>query len=351
MQRNDDEKEVSVRSCKQSSVQPLRLLIRFLSLSSLIAVWSASGAQSNPPAPSDRSPELETVLVTGERPGPGMWKIKEDGNVLWILGTYGPLPAKVTWRSSEVEKVIANSREIYTGGGFETRFSGNRSEGKRLMDALQIGDGKALKDVVPLDLYVQFSALNQKYGHGGTSLHNFRPFYAGQQLTRQAIKGFNLTSDGGVDKTLRRLAKQHRVKIHSLTLRDAESAPQAIAELGALSREKDIPCFQSQLAKLESTINEAVIRANAWSVGDIATLREAFATTTENSADPCLDLLGLLNPLKEGSIEADRLEDDALRSALSKNQSTLAVIRIERLLRPQGLLERFRAAGYEIGEP
>ena len=33
----------------------------------------------------------EEVLVTGERPGPGLWKISKDNHVLWILGTHAPL--------------------------------------------------------------------------------------------------------------------------------------------------------------------------------------------------------------------------------------------------------------------
>ena len=63
---------------------------------------SVAGAQSPDagvaPSPEDALP-LEEVLVTGQQPGPGLWKVTRpsDGtdHVLWVLGSYGPLPKKL----------------------------------------------------------------------------------------------------------------------------------------------------------------------------------------------------------------------------------------------------------------
>src|SRR5450830_55092 len=52
----------------------------------------------------------EKVLVVGQRPGPGLWKVSRDEHVLWVFGTYTPLPAKMEWRSQEVESIIGNRR-------------------------------------------------------------------------------------------------------------------------------------------------------------------------------------------------------------------------------------------------
>src|SRR5689334_25218036 len=53
----------------------------------------------------------EQILVVGQKPGPGMWKVSKDGHVLWIFGTYSPLPVKMDWRSHEVDAVIGRSQE------------------------------------------------------------------------------------------------------------------------------------------------------------------------------------------------------------------------------------------------
>jgi hypothetical protein len=39
--------------------------------------------------------DLETLVVTGVQPGPGLWRVSHEGNVLWILGTVSSLPAKM----------------------------------------------------------------------------------------------------------------------------------------------------------------------------------------------------------------------------------------------------------------
>lgn len=36
-----------------------------------------------------------TVVVEGRRPGPGVWKVSKDGHVMWVFGTYSPLPQKM----------------------------------------------------------------------------------------------------------------------------------------------------------------------------------------------------------------------------------------------------------------
>src|SRR3954471_238877 len=56
--------------------------------------------------------DLEQVLVTGEQPGPGLWKVSKGDHVLWILGTNSPVPKRMQWHSKEVERAIAESQEV-----------------------------------------------------------------------------------------------------------------------------------------------------------------------------------------------------------------------------------------------
>ena len=64
-----------------------------LSLCALSAapVWS----QTEPPPPPAEQAEAvaaedviaETILVAGQRPGPGLWKVSKGDHVLWVFGT------------------------------------------------------------------------------------------------------------------------------------------------------------------------------------------------------------------------------------------------------------------------
>ena len=61
-------------------------------------------ALANEPVPDTTLPDtdesgLEVVLVVGEQPGPGLWKVSSGEHVMWILGEISPCPRKVRWKS------------------------------------------------------------------------------------------------------------------------------------------------------------------------------------------------------------------------------------------------------------
>src|SRR5688572_5285792 len=92
----------------------------------------------------------EEVLVIGEQPGPGLWKVVKGSHTLWILGTYVPTPKGMIWRSKQVESVISASDEVL----------GPYSASLRVKDAqpFQAQRGK-LKDVLPRKVYARWRAL------------------------------------------------------------------------------------------------------------------------------------------------------------------------------------------------
>src|SRR3954466_12454167 len=78
-----------------------------LLLSTCLARFTNAGAPAE-----DNTAELATVVVTGEQPGPGLWKVSSGDHVLWILGTLSPLPKDIHWQSREVEDAIASAQEV-----------------------------------------------------------------------------------------------------------------------------------------------------------------------------------------------------------------------------------------------
>src|SRR5262245_22975728 len=87
--------------------------IHFLPLVFLLGTFASAQA---PPAEPAADPPMEEVVVTGEFPGPGMWKVTRAddpaGHVLWIVGDPPPLPKRMKWKSRAVESVAISAQEI-----------------------------------------------------------------------------------------------------------------------------------------------------------------------------------------------------------------------------------------------
>src|SRR5690606_19609420 len=68
-----------------------------------LVVQTPAALESNPEP--DTGPEIvdhQTVVVSGALPGPGLWKVRKDGNTLYVLATLSPLPKRMEWESAGV---------------------------------------------------------------------------------------------------------------------------------------------------------------------------------------------------------------------------------------------------------
>jgi hypothetical protein len=106
--------------------------------------------------PQPQSGPLDEILVTGERPGPAMWRVSNGTHDLWILATLVPLPRHMTWRSHAVENRIALSQVVLAPPEImaDMDFFGNPVYAQSLVQAQTIRDHRSLKQILPNDTYV-----------------------------------------------------------------------------------------------------------------------------------------------------------------------------------------------------
>src|SRR5689334_11336765 len=84
-------------------------LVMFKQLAAGIA---ACGLVAGSLPAAESAPELDTFVVSGEQPGPGLWKVSKGDHVMWVLASFGMLPRGMTWRTSEIEARVAESQEV-----------------------------------------------------------------------------------------------------------------------------------------------------------------------------------------------------------------------------------------------
>jgi len=96
-----------------------------------------------------------------------------------------------------------------------------------------------------------------------------------------------------------------------------------------------------------------ILRANAWSVGDVDTLRTLPYRNQFTACNAAFTEADIVRKLGYDDLEK-RMERNwlaAAEAALAKNISTFASLPISQLLQPEGYLAKLRAKGYAVEEP
>lgn len=334
--------------------------MRATTLFCLLAVGLAPAhAQTAPPSipvGSDIT-DMDVMVVSGVQPGPGMWKVSKGDHVLWVLGVQSPLPRKMEWHSPDVEEAIAQSQELLDQPGVGIRMSAGGMFRAAfalptLLKARKLPDGKTLQSELPRDLYVRWAQLKPRYLVNNKDVEQWRPIFAAQALYDAAMQQAGL-QNGAVASEVLRLAEEQDLKVTSTSLSATVTNPKALAKTFRETPLDEVACFRATLDRLDSDVVSTVARANAWAVGD---LEQIARLTRQNDMQSCLKTiteadvtrsLGLENA--ETKMQAKWLE--AAETALTRNQSSFAMLSVRHLLRADSYLSKLQAKGYTVEAP
>jgi uncharacterized protein YbaP (TraB family) len=176
---------------------------------------------------------------------------------------------------------------------------------------------------------------------------------AAADLYRHAIDQVGLTHNSHVWQRIEATARAKHVPVQPVSLEvPIDNAKQYVRDLSSIPSAGEINCLRSTVELLETQLPTLRRRANLWSTGDIETLRGLFRP---NAAETCASAVLLVASFQEeyakvnGQIQSAWLS--AAEKAIAANSSTVAVLSMVELVKPDGWLALFRARGYEITEP
>jgi hypothetical protein len=314
------------------------------------------------PAPGPATAVLETVLVSGEQPGPGMWKVSKGDNVLWIVGVQSPMPKKMTWRAKKVEATVANSQEVL---GQPSASVSLKQIGyfraltliPSAMESVKNPDGATLREILPAGVYTRWVALRSKYigeyQDDDNDLERSRPMFAAGKLYREAIAKGGMTFTSPVTAVINDAAKKHNVKVTPVTITPpTDNARSAINELKK-TRLADLDCFTKTIERIETDLQAMRLRANAWATGDINAIRALPVNDQRAACEAAIRDAGFVKTLGVQDLPAqiEAAWMNAAEAALTKNKSTVATLSMPQLLTPNGYLSKLKAKGYLVEEP
>ena len=322
-------------------------------------------------APAAEEP-IEEVVVTGEFPGPGMWKVwraegsadQSAGHVLWIVGEPPPLPKRMQWKSKDVEAVATRAQEILLDASADMEPDEKIGVFRGLsllpaaLKARKNPDGKTLRDQLPEDLYARWLVQKKRFLGSDSGVEEWRPIFAAQKLRGEAMDDLKLRESGMVWEVIGKLAKKHKIKTTTPKIKFKVHTRDLKTKLKEFSRESlaDTECFATTLdfvVALSDTQTEAR-RAKAWATADLETLQSL--PPLPNAYVPCITAV-LGSQFAREIVPADIREQiyaawiEAAEKSLAANDTTLAVVPLAKLMRADGYLERLRAKGYSIEAP
>ena len=338
----------------------MRSLSALLLSLSLVAPMMAQA--SNEPTPmqhvdSEGVLELETMVVTGAQPGPGMWKVTKGDHGLWVLGTLSPLPSGISWKSDEVRSVLEQAEQVLGSPGLVVDADIGVFKGLMLLpSALKAGknpEGKTLKDVLPADVYARWAALKSRYFGKDKGIEKKRPILVANELYAKANRKAGLGQKPVITPVINEVLELRKMKITPTTLKITIDDPKAAIKDFTREGVNDLECFRTALDRVEKDLPIMINRANAWSVGDLDALR---ALPAENQENACMSAFtsgefarkrGMSDV--QAQVRAQWLK--TTEEALQKNRVTFATLPIAELLKPDGYLSYLQAKGYQVEAP
>jgi uncharacterized protein YbaP (TraB family) len=298
----------------------------------------ASGVEQTPQV-------LDEVVVTGERAGPGMWHVHRGAANVWILGSISPLPRDITWRSKQVETALESTSQVLVQKPLEISIP--RVLWMLIFERglLMVGGGKRLKDVLPPDVHARFAAQRSKVTDDEGKWERYRPIIAAAFLQQAVFHQANLSMRLDLGAALRVLAKKHGVRIEEVKVAGVSDMLEALKTMPAATERI---CVDASLSTVESGLPRLMDRAQAWASGNVERLENLPELKEVDACRLALDAgSGALDVITR--IRQTWLAN--IEKYLQAPGTTIAVVNLDLLLEPGGLLDELRAQGYGVEAP
>jgi len=170
---------------------------------------------------------------------------------------------------------------------------------------------------------------------------------AAERLLEKVLDASGLTLHNEVQQSVLKLARKQGVRIRQDKLK-IDDPVDVLKDVGATPRASEIACLEAIVTRLETDLGPMQVRARAWALGDVDTLRR-LPHPDDRSA--CLAAVTSSERVRKLVARASEDWMIAVEDSLARNRSTLAVQSMDRLLGESGSLAALRQKGYTVEGP
>lgn len=314
-------------------VKPAKLL--------LIALLCAFPAHAQSIAETPEWSDVESVTVQA-RPGPAVWHVSRGNSEVWIMPVVGQLPKGLEWNRDYLADLLDGADTILT----RPRPNVNMFDvGWFLLtrgSELSLPRGQTLEGVLPDDLRSRFTAVRKAVANDEDDYRTDTPLRAGVRLAQDLGKKLNM-SGGEPGDTINRLARFKRIERRPVRSFDVMDAARDTLKL---TPQQQQACLSLAIDDVNWALAHADAAGRAWAVGDVKGMKANFR---ESQGGNCI----MAAVGRWAEIDARNVSEfaSAIEAALARPGKTIAIMRLDHLLRKGAVLDRLRASGATIEAP
>ncbi len=297
------------------------------------------------------------VEVVGVLPGPGFWRVSKGEHSLWILGSVKPVPKNMQWETIKLERKLAESQALIAppSVNFDANVGFFSKLGliPSLFKARKNPDGKTLQQILPAPAYARWQVMKAKYIGNDKDIEQWRPIFAAQELYEQAVKKSGLENRNMAWPKAKDIAEDADLPIIRPELKISIADPKKFIKEFSRNALSDTACFEQTMNTIERDVQFMAQRAALWADGKVSQLRQISFT---NQSEACLEAMlgsGMAQKNGWGDIQqrAETLWLQSAEQAIANNVSSVAIINMADLIKPNGYLAQLQAKGYRVQEP
>ena len=303
--------------------------------------WSAPApAAQAAPGVASAGASVAPIDVVKHLQGPALWKVTKGPSQVFILGAATPLPHMLQWDTLRLENALNGASALY----LQPRPSLSPLELMKLAvdrGALQLPRGQSLETVLPPPEKARFLRLMTTIHGRADTYDRWKPAIAGLFLVSDYRKAAGL-SEGKPGTTVMHLAEDAHVPVRYVG--DFRLDPY-VATAARLSMADNIACFDAALDDIEQESAHARAMAAAWAKADLKTVGVTYKASLLTG---CLQRI----PSVEGLLDRGTQQGvETIETALVSPGKSVAVIDLNFLLGPDGVLDRLKKEGATITIP
>jgi uncharacterized protein YbaP (TraB family) len=294
--------------------------------------WAAAGPQ-----------EVGTVVreldVVKRLPGPALWRVTRGDSEVMILGSLKPLPHLLVWDTTRIANALDGATALLVPP--EPKFSVLDSVSLFFNRGLFEMRGETLSQALPPQERARYEHVLALIHAKPDKYEHLKPAVAGGMLIGDWRRAAGL-SEAKPISTVEKLAEADHVPIRHIG--DFDPAPFA-RTLAQMSPSANLACFDAAMDDIDRESARAPANAKAWANADLKAIGQSY---TISVFDRCL----MQSPSFQGLLERGMTQGmQAIEEALQRPGKTVAIVDLNFLLRPGGILDRLKAKGDAIAVP